>query len=247
LFCVLLFILFSSQAFATTFSFAVFGDSHNGYEIYKKILKKVGQDRSIVFAVHVGDFTEAGTLAEYQKYLSINKTANFPIYSVLGNHDAYKGGWRNFLKLIGPLNYSFDYENSHFIVVNNAFRGFFDLDQLYWLEKELKTNKDKNLFVFFHKPLFDPLEMDNNHVMDSRHLAEKLEALFSQYRVKYVFAGHLHAYGRADKDGVTYIVASGAGTPKLMPALIGGIYHFVKVTVSDDRAGDEMIELGEYD
>ena len=244
-FILFIIILFATQAFAGTFSFAVFSDSHTGYDIYQRILTKINSDESIVFGIHCGDFTDTGSLKEYKKYLALNKTVRFPIYSVLGNHDAYHGGWKNFLRLIGPTNYTFDYDNSHFVIVNNAFRGFFDQAQYDWLENDLRNNKEKNLFVFFHKPLFDPLESGNNHIMDSRHLSEELQLMFSRYKVKYVFAGHLHLYGRAERDGVNYIVASGAGASNMMPIMMGGVYHYVKVTVSDDRVGDEMIELGE--
>ncbi len=237
--------LFSLSAYAQTFSFAVFGDSHGNYAVYNKLIEKMNADQDIDFGIHTGDFCNLGTMSEYKSYLEANKKARFPIYTAMGNHDAFRGGWKNYVMLIAPLYYSFDYENSHFVIVNNAMPNFFDDTQFEWLKKDLETNRNKNLFVFFHKPVFDPTEMNNNHVMDSRHFSEELQLLFHQNKVKYVFSGHIHGYGRQERDGVVYVVNGGAGGRLYLPPLLGGFYHYVKVTVDGDRVGDEVIMLGD--
>jgi len=224
------------------FTFAVFGDNRDGAETFKLILNQLNADPP-AFAVNTGDFVSRGQKEEYEHYLKLIKGAKFKIYHVMGNHDEVYGGGKWFAKYFGPAYYSFDYEGSHFIVLNNAFKGDFDKKQYTWLVADLKKNYGKNLFVFFHKPIFDPSETFPNYVMSERKISQELRELFKRYKVRYVFTGHIHGYARAKREGVIYIVTAGAGAPLYLPRYLGGFYHFVKVTVEGDRIEDEVVKL----
>jgi len=224
------------------FSFAVFGDNRDGEETFKLILNQLNADPP-VFAVNTGDFVSRGQKAEYEHYLKLIKGAKFKIYNVMGNHDEVQGGGRWFSKYFGPDYYSFDYEGSHFIFLNNAFKGDFDKKQHTWLIADLKKNNEKNIFVFFHKPIFDPSETYPNYVMSERKMGQDLMELFKRYKVRYVFTGHIHGYARVERGGVIYIVTAGAGAPLYLPRYLGGFYHYVKITVDGDSIKEEVVKL----
>jgi 3',5'-cyclic AMP phosphodiesterase CpdA len=231
-----------SQAFG--FSFAVFGDNRDGEETFKLILNKLNADPP-AFAVNTGDFVSRGQKSEYEHYLKLIKGAKFKIYNVMGNHDEVYGGGKWFTKFFGPDYYSFDHENSHFIILNNAFKGDFDKIQYAWMVADLNKNYGKNIFVFFHKPIFDPSETYPNYVMSERKTGQDLMELFKRYKVRYVFTGHIHGYARAEREGVVYIVTAGAGAPLYLPRLLGGFNHYVKITVDNDNIKEEVVKVNE--
>ncbi|NQT30135.1 MAG: metallophosphoesterase [Candidatus Saganbacteria bacterium] len=228
-----------------TFSFAVFGDNRDGDDIFVDLIKKVNQDDSIAFCLSTGDFVSRGQESEYQKYLNTIKNLNVKVYHTPGNHDMVKYGYKYFKKYFGPYHYSFDYQNSHFIVLNNAFGESFTAEQFNWLKKDLANAKSKNIFVFMHRPTFDPTEIYAGYVMSGKKTVEELMYLFGKYGVDYVFAGHLHGYARAKRDGVVYVVTAGGGAPLYLPRAFGGFYHYVKITVDKNKIRDEVVMLYE--
>jgi len=76
---------------------------------------------------------------------------------------------------------------------------------------------------------------------------EELHAIFRQYPVKAVFAGHEHVYWRepADKhDGIEYFVSGGAGAPLYAPPERGGFSHYLVVRVTGDKIRYDVVEPG---
>ena len=237
----LLFVLSFSTSFA--FSFAVIGDKQYGDNIHKLLLNKINSDPEISFIVNTGDFALTGQQKDYDNYLKIIKTSNVPVYQVIGNHDAVYGGWKIFKKVFGPSYYSFNHENSHFVVLDNAFKNSFDKRQFDWLVGDLKANKQKHTFIFFHKPTFDATNTYPDHTMDSRYWIEKMMATFKKYNVDYVFSGHIHGYGKAERNGIIYIITGGGGAHLHLPNYLGGFYHYVKITVDEDTISDKVVRL----
>ena len=168
-----------------------------------------------------------------------------PVYNVLGNHDGVSGGWRVFQNVFGALYYSFDYEGSHFVILNNAFKESFDSRQFNWLKNDLANSRAKHKFVFMHKPVFDPSEIHKNYIMSGRAVTEELMRLFARHKVDYVFAGHLHGYAKAERDGVVYIVTGGAGAPLYLPPELGGFYHYVRLDVEGGKIRDRAVRVYE--
>ncbi|MDD5568732.1 MAG: metallophosphoesterase [Candidatus Omnitrophica bacterium] len=227
------------------FSFAVFGDNQGNSEAFDLLLGKLGKDKALSFVVNVGDFTVYGKEAEYTAYKKKIAQLKIPVYNVLGNHDGIYGGWRIFQKYFGPLYYSFDYENSHFVILNNAFKESFDREEFDWLKKDLAASRARHKFVFMHKPTFDPSEIYKDYVMSGREVTQELVKLFEKYKVDYVLAGHIHGYAKAGRGGVTYIVTAGAGAHLYLPPEFGGFYHYVIITVDGGRIEDRTVRIYE--
>jgi len=166
-----------------------------------------------------------------------------PIYHVKGNHDAVYSGYKYFRFFFGPSYFSFDYENSHFLILDNALKGNFTENQYKWMIKNLKENKKDHTFVFFHKPTFDVTNFFPDFIMDNRQMGALMMEDFKKYKIDYVFSGHLHAYGRAARDGVVYITSGGAGSPLHLPFFAGGFFHYMKITVDNGKITDEVIKI----
>lgn len=130
-----------------------------------------------------------------------------PLLEVIGNHDCacalsrslpeyYKGEYQ---ELYGPLWYSFDYGEWHFIVLDaNAPQpppnDWLTEEELAWLGRELAFQpQDRPILLFSHQPLF------------FCHNYEKLLKIVEGYNVEVALSGHEHAtYTRV--AGLTNIV-----------------------------------------
>lgn len=228
-----------------SFSFVVFGDNRDGDKIFMDLIKKVNQEKGVAFAVNTGDFVSHGWENEYRNYLKMSGKLKVKLYHVPGNHDLVGDGEKYFRKYFGPLYYSFDFKSSHFVVLNNAFKRYFDTKQFEWLKKDLAKTERENIFVFMHRPTFDPTEIHKGYVMSGRKTVKELMRVFKKYKVDYVFAGHIHGYAKAKRSGIVYIVAAGAGAPLYLPKDFGGFYHYVKIKVDGDKIKDEVVRIYE--
>jgi len=232
-----------TACFADKFSFAVFGDNRDGDEVFMDLVRNMNSDSSLQFAVNTGDMTSKGSKGEYDNYWSMAGESKARIYDTMGNHDlGFMGiGEGIFRKKYVSTYYYFDHGDSRFIIIDNSKSKGLGRKQWAWLEKALDT--DKYIFVFMHKPLFDVTGMYPGHVMDSKTESKKLDELLVKFRVKYVFAGHIHGYGRQAINGITYIITAGGGAPLYMPAFSGGYYHYVKVIVDDGKISDKVVKV----
>jgi 3',5'-cyclic AMP phosphodiesterase CpdA len=228
------------------FSFLVFGDNQNGDKIFDHLLKQMATEPKIAFAISVGDSVDYSTETEYLAYCQKVKRLEFKVLQAPGNHDLANKGAKYFQKYIGSLYNSFDYKNCHFVVLNNAFKDSFDKKQFTWLEQDLAANKQKIIFIFMHRPTFDPTELYGDYVMSGRQVTTEMQKLFARYHVAYVFSGHIHGYARAKRDGVVYIITGGAGGTLHLPPGFGGWYHYVRITVKGEKVTDEMVPLKGY-
>ena len=121
--------------------------------------------------------------------------------------------------------FSFDYENSHFVVLNeycdetgDSNPGGNVSDHLYdWLVNDLQTTTQRHLFVLGHEPAFPQLDADNGR---ARHIGDSLDAdpanrdrfwslLRDQEVVAYI-CGHTHNYSAYFRDGVWQLDAGHA-------------------------------------
>jgi len=170
--------------------------------------------------------------------------ADFPLpfYPLPGNHDYYQGRLDNFLYYSGApdVHYSFDYGLVHFALANSGL-GDMTLEELAWLRSDLAASGQPVKMVFLHYPPFDPA--GSADIMRSGN--EEFMALMEEQGADYVFAGHVRAYDAEERNGVHYIVTSGAGMPLDQGPEEGGFYHYVRVTVQGTEVTTQVVPIGE--
>lgn len=166
-------------------------------------------------------------------------------YPVVGNHEAETATDMDWLRAYdydpngssppnitntGPpgceqTTYSFDYGNSHFVVLNEYYDGTTDtgtdgdvVDALYnWLAADLAATDRTHVFVFGHEPAYPQPDAETGRV---RHLGDSLDAhvtnrdrfwalLQSRGVVAYI-CGHTHNYSVVRFDGVWQMDAAHA-------------------------------------
>jgi hypothetical protein len=164
------------------------------------------------------------------------------VYAGPGNHEIRNSGsegvWQsifNDLPSNGPagetyMTYSFDYLNSHFVMLNTDRAGSQHTVNYDWLANDLAGTTADHIFVFGHEPAY-PV---------GPHLGSSLDAypdqrdafwqLLIDHDVDIYFAGHEHLYDHIEVEGVHQVISGTCGAP-IHSGYGGDFYHYVLITV----------------
>ncbi len=241
----------------TDFTFAVASDSGREgddlNQIYKKIVEKVNQGNAKFF-VHLGDFTQNGTAKEFEEFRNyMAKNLDIPYYVVPGNHDILQDEQNKsiFLNYYKNLYQSFDYEENHFVILDNSWNleGFSD-EQLDWLTKDLSVNKYPT-FIFMHRPtkipFEDVFEINDGGTKQTFASYEKFYEIINDVKnnVKEVYSGHLHMYFPFNLQSITMTIVGSAGSLPQYDFMKSddSYYHYFEVNVSGNNHANRMIEI----
>jgi hypothetical protein len=184
---------------------------------------KVGDEG--VFHITAGDYYEDGTVtvaAGFYERLVAQFGVDVVWYPTVGNHELEEGGpdmvWlRNFYydHLEGTVNpgppngeettYSWDYQNAHFVQLNQYYDGTTDdadideyTDALYnWLVEDLDRNTKPVVFVIYHEPAYPA----GRGGKDSPEGWERLLKLLNDRKVIAGLCADTHTYARYQVDG----------------------------------------------
>jgi 3',5'-cyclic AMP phosphodiesterase CpdA len=222
-----------------TLTFAVAGDSRDNPNVYRRVLAAV-MDSGAEFLLHTGDLVNKGTEAQWQELEQTMADFSLPFYPVPGNHDGLDGQLEGYLAYSGApaARYSFDQGDVHFTLADSH-NGGIGAGDLAWLREDLSASTQPVKMVFLHHPPFDPDGTD--HIMAYGN--EEFMALMAEQQVDYVFAGHIHAYARAERDGVTYIITGGAGAPLYGSDHPLAFHHYLRVAIQDGDVTVEVVEV----
>ncbi len=203
------------------------------------------------FVSNCGDFTNDSTNEEWDAYDKAfgAMNNNYTLVPIAGNHDGLGVEyWFNNMFALDTtesvqvkdgVNYSFDYGNAHFAVVNTNDILAISIPQLKWLENDLNsTDKDWKI-VFFHK---SPYSLGKDAKWpDALYLQESLVRVLDKCNVDFAFSGHDHQYIRTkpltgnklNEDGTTYVLSGTAGGKRyeIRPFLEN---HFLKEDFVDE-------------
>lgn len=234
-----------------TVRFVLMGDNRNstpfttgGNKVYAKVIDKVNQ-LNPDFAINLGDFTFDSLRPHWNDFEEITSKSRVPYLTVVGNHDIlfgrsyYESNYTPPHPETGLDDYSFDYGNTRFIIMDSANYNFTER-QFQWLEKQLQTPLKK--VIFSHTP---PRHGVWEHKLaPSPEVSQRWLGLNEKYAVDHVFLGHIHLYDQREINGVGYIVSGGAGAPLDKPKQYGqGVYHVVLVEIQGNQLRTQMVPI----
>ncbi len=210
----------------TSFTFAILGDTQrfepnnpNGnFQRAMAQIAKTNPDKIFSMGDLVGscdgDSKCRNEYADWKKIVggSLSKT-----YATQGNHDRTGDDktdkvWRDSFDFPtnGPADfseqvYSFDFKNSHFVVLDSdkPKEHLVNGEQRAWLEKDLAADKKENTFVFFHEPAYPTGAKISESLDKEPSDRNALWQILEKYNVTAVFNGHEHIVSRR-KIGKTY-------------------------------------------
>jgi predicted phosphodiesterase len=249
---ILFFFVFLPARADNTFRFVVVGDRTGTPQdsVFEEIIgeiKLLDPD----FVMSVGDIAEVDigdslqVDAEYNRLLNVIGTLPCKFYWCAGNNDIAQESDRAIYESKTGFKryYSFNYENSHFVILDNTMLYFarpqeMDAEQLAWLQKDLEKNKQMdNIFVFYHIP---------SYIYALRGgTTDTLMSIFDKYGVDAVFTGHHHEYSYLNLNNIEYINvgSSGGGMSTHDPAR-GHFYQYLMVTVRGNERSIAVLKKG---
>jgi Calcineurin-like phosphoesterase len=225
--------------------FVVIGDTRPRFESqdfrpFEGLIAKINALKPAL-AINLGDliygYGPHSKEKQWDKYQQVIRSIDAPYYQIPGNHDTHsKQARKIYGRRFGRFHQSFDYQDCHFVLLDNTERerwGYLGPAQLEWLRTDLQQTRARSVFVFLHFPVWEPERITPEYY---EFWAQTLHPLFKQSRVRAVFAGHYHTYGPTREfDGIRYFISGGGGA-ELRPEYkkSGGEHHFVRVKVSGD-------------
>lgn len=153
-------------------------------------------------------------LSMYERYNSIMRTMEIPVFNIVGNHDinydsieydedGNRYAKETFKRFYGPTYFSYNYGQVHFMALDNidyfedpdeegsgAYRGYLSDQQLEWIENDLDyVDKDQLIVLMGHIPLFG-WEGDEPYLNTMNR--ESLIRLLDDYSNVLFLCGHIH-------------------------------------------------------
>jgi predicted phosphodiesterase len=235
------------------FRFAILSDRTGGHTpgIYPQVIEEINL-LNPDFVVTVGDHIEGygedygRSNVEWDSLMVLIGALEAPFHMIPGNHDIWDDESEAMYTAKTGFDpyYSFDYENTHFVILDNSridVAADFPEEQRDWLIADLARHSEaENIFVFAHKPLWT-----QTLVLGEPDL---LHDIFREYGVDAVFNGHLHHYFTTEFDGIDYTVigSSGGGMYRSaeQPVTRGEFFQFGWVTVTSPGYELAVIDLG---
>lgn len=226
--------------------FVVIGDSRSNADLWVSIVKHIDQlDPKPAFVIITGDIVPRGFTKEYlEYYIPPLLETDISYFVAIGNHDdGSEGRALEYQYLFGKkaLNYFFDYGKTRYIFVDNVTRVTPFEKTLEWLDATLAdTPEDFKIIVSAHKPV-STIEKWAYHSWDVKN-SQTFAELMSEYNVKHVFFGHIHAYSTATHDGISYTVSGGGGAglhDRYGP--LGSVHHYVICDVKSDGSMKQKV------
>ncbi|WP_020430902.1 S-layer homology domain-containing protein [Paenibacillus riograndensis] len=204
------------------FSFLFVTDSHTNteeaYHIHQNLLSSAFTSYPDArFVMHGGDIVDdGGIMNEWEQDMKASQlySGSVPSAYTMGNHDVKNGGKEVFRTALGlpgngmpgqeQLTYSYDYEDTHFIVLNSEADEVDMQKQAEWLRGNLQASSKKWNIAMFHRPAYHT-EDGRGPELVTKYLAPVLEELGADL----VLVGHDHALawtypmknGQPIKDG----------------------------------------------
>ncbi len=194
------------------FRFSILGDRTGDAEpgIYEQVWRELDRLHPD-FVINVGDTIQGGNdgaaEAEWRALRPLWDRYKYRQFFTPGNHDIWSPLSRTiYEKATGhPAFYGFNYQDTHFTVLDNSQTENLSGQQMEFLQRDLEENKDREpKFVLFHKPFWlIPVKFQSGQF--------PFHQLVKRYGVRYVISGHGHQFVRAIQDGIVYLEAGSSG------------------------------------
>ena len=229
-------------------TFAFLADSKNS-PVFGQVIRALNNDKLLQFAIIGGDLVLYPSGDTFNSFLRQRQELEIPSLVLPGNHDVAFDIMDFYYHIFGRLYYSFVLGNSKFILLDDSNERNLGLEQKAWLKKELEDGLQyKHRFVFMHVPLWDPRDIPGAtvryaHSLKDADMARRLEDLFLKYKVTMLFTSHIHAYYEDRPRGLPTIISGGAGAELMGKGPEHTFYHYVRVSVNQDKVSTEVVKI----
>ena len=179
-----------------------------GNEAWVKNIREYAANENAAFIIHTGDICYENGMKKHIKLMN-TENMNVPVFYCIGNHDLVKGkyGEEVFENNYGPVYYSFDVANVHYIVTpmpgGDHKPGYTRLDVCRWLKNDLAHIKPGTPIIVFNH---DILTYGDEFIYKGSQ-TESID--LNKHNLKAWVYGHWHI-NHVKKQGSVYTVCTSA-------------------------------------
>lgn len=182
------------KATQDTVKIAVISDTHSFYKDLEDAISNINQRNDLDFVVCGGDITDFGLEWEFKQYMRFIKRLNFPIFTVIGNHDYLSNGYEIYTQMFGPTNISFNYHQYKFILFDNiVWENNNRIPDFTWLRGQVTSGGAPYTILISHIPS-DSDEMKEYYSPEFGNIIENSNILLC-------INGHNHHYELHEVSG----------------------------------------------
>ena len=208
-----------------TLRFVFTADTQRYYDELEPLVSSINQQRGVSFVLIGGDISDFGLSREMSWVNEKLSQLNVPYLTVIGNHDLVGNGRTAYQEIFGPLNYTFTYGGTRFILIDTnsreyAFSG--RVPDVPWLQQQLADTAGVQRQVSIcHVPPYDK-DFDSTLVADYAH------ALAQAPRLMFNLSGHTSKYGVSEPydDGISYISSYDVQQRRYLLLTLWGRKHY---------------------
>lgn len=228
-----------------SYRFAVLGNINNSVGIFERKIIPLLNQENYDFVVSAGNAVSSGGEDKYRALYRTLARLNMPYLLTFGPQEESRIGSFRFYEHFGPYHFSFAAGDSRFIFLDSTGTTHFDW-QFDWLERELSTAEETNLFVFSAHPLY-PVDQPGLFALGGEYLfateaqRERFSRLIERFDVDAVFSTNLPRFDHQVHSDTEYILTGGAGG--LVIDDEQSHHHFVSVSVQGDQLTIEQKPL----
>lgn len=189
----------NDTASSEPFKVALISDSHYHFEELEAAINHINQRIDISFIIVTGDISENGLQKEFELFHTRMVRARVPYLTVIGNHDHLSNGAEVYKQMFGPLNYTFTFHNTKFIMWDNVAWESRKAPDWSWFKNQLtetseehSTNESNQIIPVSHIP------PDDLQVCDS---LSRYQQLLRDHNIQMSVHGHMHEYSNRRLDG----------------------------------------------
>jgi outer membrane protein assembly factor BamB len=194
-----------------------------GHDDWAGNLRDYAANEGVAFVIQTGDICYPNGLKSHIQLMNTANMVNTQMFYCLGNHDLVKGNYGEevFEKYYGPVWYSFDVGNVHYIVTPMPYGDYqpsFKKEDVYnWLKNDLKyVSKNKSIIIFNHSV---PNDKANAYETFKLGINDTDSIDLVSHHLKAWFYGHWHV-NHIQKSKVNDVYTVCTATP-----IRGGIDH----------------------
>lgn len=184
------------------FKVALLADPHYHLGKLEDAIRHINQKSGYAFAIVAGDLTENGLLQEYIYFHDAMSRLKIPYLAVIGNHDYLANGEMIYEQMYGPLNFTFEFNNTRFVLFdNNTIESGKETD-LDWVEAQLAIDGGyDHIIPVAHIP---PYDVQMEKYRDVYH------KLLVRHGIRLSAHGHRHDFSleKVFGDDVAYLTIS---------------------------------------
>jgi 3',5'-cyclic AMP phosphodiesterase CpdA len=190
--------------------------------LYEKAVAKINSlkpELVIITGDLVHDRTNRAQWDEFRRITSLLDSKK--VFVIPGNHDVgqepAEADIAKFSEMFGNDRFALTYKKCCFIGFNSnlikAETPRLEEEQYVWLKNELsKSSRARLTFIFCHHPFFiNSPDEPEEYFNIKPELRKKYLALFEEYGVDAIFAGHLHKNAVSESGNIKMITTSSAG------------------------------------